>query len=159
TPWRTQRHAPRARQQLPQARRARRSSRAGLSGRTGARRRSGQLLAITERRKAIRRKMWPIYSQAVDATVGKHLSAKGGRNPQCPVGIADRLTPWPLILLRDKLCSVRSGRPWRQRAARAHLFGSLCPQVGVPATISAVNPKKRPCKSESSRPSCCLPRG
>ena len=36
----------------------------------------GQLVAITERGKAIRRKMWPIYSQAVEATVGKHLSAK-----------------------------------------------------------------------------------
>jgi DNA-binding MarR family transcriptional regulator len=36
----------------------------------------GQLVAITERGKAIRRKMWPIYSRAVEATVGKHLSAK-----------------------------------------------------------------------------------
>ena len=36
----------------------------------------GQLVAITERGKAIRRKMWPIYSQAVEATVGKHLSVK-----------------------------------------------------------------------------------
>jgi DNA-binding MarR family transcriptional regulator len=36
----------------------------------------GQLVAITERGKAIRGKMWPIYSQAVEATVGKHLSAK-----------------------------------------------------------------------------------
>ena len=36
----------------------------------------GHLLAITERGKAIRRKMWPIYAQAVEATVGKRLSAK-----------------------------------------------------------------------------------
>ena len=36
----------------------------------------GQLVAITERGKAIRRKMWPIYSRAVEATVGKHLSVK-----------------------------------------------------------------------------------
>lgn len=36
----------------------------------------GQLVAITERGKAIRRKMWPIYAQAVEATMGKRLSAK-----------------------------------------------------------------------------------
>ena len=36
----------------------------------------GQLVAITERGKAIRRKMWPIYAQAVEAAVGKRLSAK-----------------------------------------------------------------------------------
>jgi DNA-binding MarR family transcriptional regulator len=36
----------------------------------------GHLLAITERGKAIRRKMWPIYAQAVEAAVGKRLSAK-----------------------------------------------------------------------------------
>jgi len=35
----------------------------------------GQLVAITERGKAIRRKMWPIYAEAIEATVGKRLSA------------------------------------------------------------------------------------
>ena len=36
----------------------------------------GQLVAITERGKAVRRKMWPIYAQAVEATIRKRLSAK-----------------------------------------------------------------------------------
>ena len=36
----------------------------------------GQLVAITERGKAIRRKMWPIYAQALEATIEKRLSAK-----------------------------------------------------------------------------------
>jgi DNA-binding MarR family transcriptional regulator len=40
----------------------------------------GQLLAITERGKAIRRKMWPIYAEAVEATVGRRLSAKQAEN-------------------------------------------------------------------------------
>jgi DNA-binding MarR family transcriptional regulator len=36
----------------------------------------GQLIAITERGKAIRRKMWPVYARAIDAAVGRHLSMK-----------------------------------------------------------------------------------
>jgi DNA-binding MarR family transcriptional regulator len=36
----------------------------------------GQLIAITERGKAIRRKMWPVYARAIDAAVGRHLSTK-----------------------------------------------------------------------------------
>ena len=36
----------------------------------------GQLIAITERGKAIRRKMWPAYAGAIEAAVGRHLSAK-----------------------------------------------------------------------------------
>ena len=36
----------------------------------------GQLVAITARGKAVRRKMWPIYAQAVEATIRKRLSAK-----------------------------------------------------------------------------------
>ena len=36
----------------------------------------GQLVAITEHGKAIRLKMWPVYAQAIEATVGKRLSAK-----------------------------------------------------------------------------------
>ncbi len=36
----------------------------------------GQLIAITPQGKAIRRKMWPVYSQAIEAAVGRHLSAK-----------------------------------------------------------------------------------
>jgi DNA-binding MarR family transcriptional regulator len=35
----------------------------------------GQLVAITERGKAIRRKIWPIYAQAVETTIGRCLSA------------------------------------------------------------------------------------
>ncbi len=36
----------------------------------------GQLIAITERGKAIRRKMWPVYAKAIETAVGPHLSAK-----------------------------------------------------------------------------------
>ena len=36
----------------------------------------GQLVAITEHGKAIRLKMWPVYAQAIEATVVKRLSAK-----------------------------------------------------------------------------------
>jgi DNA-binding MarR family transcriptional regulator len=36
----------------------------------------GQLIAITDRGKAIRRKMWPVYARAIEAAVGRHLSAK-----------------------------------------------------------------------------------
>lgn len=38
--------------------------------------RRGQLIAITDRGKAIRRKMWPVYARAIEAAVGRHLSAK-----------------------------------------------------------------------------------
>ena len=34
----------------------------------------GQLIAITEAGRAIRRKMWPVYAHAVEAALGKHLS-------------------------------------------------------------------------------------
>jgi DNA-binding MarR family transcriptional regulator len=36
----------------------------------------GQLIVITERGKAIRRKMWPVYAQAIESSVGSNLSAK-----------------------------------------------------------------------------------
>ena len=36
----------------------------------------GHLIAITDRGKAIRRKMWPVYARAIEAAVGHHLSAK-----------------------------------------------------------------------------------
>jgi DNA-binding MarR family transcriptional regulator len=36
----------------------------------------GQLIMITERGKAIRRKMWPVYARAIEATVGRNLSVK-----------------------------------------------------------------------------------
>jgi len=36
----------------------------------------GQIIVITERGKAIRRKMWPVYAHAIEAAVGKVLSAK-----------------------------------------------------------------------------------
>lgn len=36
----------------------------------------GHLIAITERGKAMRRKMWPVYARAIEAAVGRHLSAK-----------------------------------------------------------------------------------
>jgi DNA-binding MarR family transcriptional regulator len=38
----------------------------------------GQLIAITNAGKAIRRKMWPVYARAIEATIGQHLSAKEG---------------------------------------------------------------------------------
>lgn len=34
----------------------------------------GQQIAITGHGKAMRRKMWPIYPQAIQSAVGKHLS-------------------------------------------------------------------------------------
>lgn len=36
----------------------------------------GQLIATTERGRAIRRKMWPVYARAIETAVGRHLSAK-----------------------------------------------------------------------------------
>jgi DNA-binding MarR family transcriptional regulator len=36
----------------------------------------GQLVVITERGKAIRRKMWPVYARAIESSVGSNLSAK-----------------------------------------------------------------------------------
>jgi DNA-binding MarR family transcriptional regulator len=36
----------------------------------------GQLIIITERGKAIRRKMWPVYARAIEGAVGRHLSPK-----------------------------------------------------------------------------------
>lgn len=36
----------------------------------------GQRIAITERGKAIRRKTWPVYARAIEAAIGRHLSAK-----------------------------------------------------------------------------------
>jgi DNA-binding MarR family transcriptional regulator len=36
----------------------------------------GQLIVITERGKAIRRKMWPVYARAIESSVGSNLSAK-----------------------------------------------------------------------------------
>jgi DNA-binding MarR family transcriptional regulator len=35
----------------------------------------GQLIAITDRGKALRRKMWPIYARAIQSAVGEQLSA------------------------------------------------------------------------------------
>jgi DNA-binding MarR family transcriptional regulator len=35
----------------------------------------GQQIAITDRGKAIRRKIWPIYARAIQSAVGEHLSA------------------------------------------------------------------------------------
>ena len=36
----------------------------------------GQLIAITERGRALRRKMWPTYAKAIEAAVGRHLTAR-----------------------------------------------------------------------------------
>lgn len=36
----------------------------------------GQLIAITERGKSIRRKMWPVYARAIEQALGRHLSPK-----------------------------------------------------------------------------------
>jgi DNA-binding MarR family transcriptional regulator len=35
----------------------------------------GQLIVITDAGKTIRRKMWPVYARAIEAAIGKHLSA------------------------------------------------------------------------------------
>jgi DNA-binding MarR family transcriptional regulator len=34
----------------------------------------GQLVAITDRGKTIRRKMWPVYARAIQSAIGEHLS-------------------------------------------------------------------------------------
>ncbi len=34
----------------------------------------GQLIAITDKGKVIRRKMWPVYARAIEAAIGRHLS-------------------------------------------------------------------------------------
>lgn len=36
----------------------------------------GHIVAITERGKAIRRKMWPVYATAIETAVGQQLSAR-----------------------------------------------------------------------------------
>ena len=36
----------------------------------------GQLIAITEAGKAVRRKMWPVYARGIEAALGRHLSAR-----------------------------------------------------------------------------------
>lgn len=36
----------------------------------------GQLIAITDRGKVMRRKMWPVYERAIEAALGQHLSPK-----------------------------------------------------------------------------------
>jgi DNA-binding MarR family transcriptional regulator len=36
----------------------------------------GQLVAITEAGRALRRKMWPVYARAIEAAIGQHLSAR-----------------------------------------------------------------------------------
>ena len=36
----------------------------------------GQIIAITDKGKSLRRKMWPIYARAIEEVIGRHLSAK-----------------------------------------------------------------------------------
>jgi DNA-binding MarR family transcriptional regulator len=36
----------------------------------------GQLIAITDAGKAMRRKMWPVYARAIETAMERHLSAK-----------------------------------------------------------------------------------
>ncbi len=36
----------------------------------------GQIVRLTEAGKVVRRRMWPVYARAIEATVGRHLSAK-----------------------------------------------------------------------------------
>lgn len=36
--------------------------------------RRGQLIAITDHGKAMRRRMWPVYARAIQAALGEHLS-------------------------------------------------------------------------------------
>ncbi len=54
-----------------------RMERAGLVERRDyARDGRGQLVAITDRGKAMRRGMWPVYAGAIEQAVGRHLSAQ-----------------------------------------------------------------------------------
>ena len=39
----------------------------------------GQLIVITNAGKAMRRKIWPVYAQAIEAAIGRHLSEKQSR--------------------------------------------------------------------------------
>lgn len=36
----------------------------------------GQLIAITEHGRALRRRMWPVYAKAIEAAVGRHLTTR-----------------------------------------------------------------------------------
>ncbi len=36
----------------------------------------GQLLAVTDAGKSIRRKMWPVYARAIEAAIGQRLSSR-----------------------------------------------------------------------------------
>jgi DNA-binding MarR family transcriptional regulator len=36
----------------------------------------GQMIAITDQGKAIRRKMWPVYARGIEMALGRHLSAR-----------------------------------------------------------------------------------
>ncbi len=47
----------------------------------------GQLIAITDTGKAIRRKMWPVYAKAIDSAIGMHLSDKEAKGLDTILGI------------------------------------------------------------------------
>ncbi len=36
----------------------------------------GQMIAVTEAGRAVRHRMWPVYARAIEAAVGRHLSAR-----------------------------------------------------------------------------------
>jgi DNA-binding MarR family transcriptional regulator len=46
----------------------------------------GQLIAITAAGKAIRRKMWPVYAQAIEIAMGQHLSVKDAESLDAILG-------------------------------------------------------------------------
>jgi DNA-binding MarR family transcriptional regulator len=46
----------------------------------------GQLITITAAGKAMRRKVWPIYAQAIEVTIGQHLSGNDAETLDAMLG-------------------------------------------------------------------------
>lgn len=46
----------------------------------------GQLITITNAGKAMRRKMWPVYAQAIEAAIGQHLSVRDAESLDAVLG-------------------------------------------------------------------------
>src|SRR5579864_6030677 len=47
----------------------------------------GQLIAITARGRAVRRKMWPVYARAIEAALGRHLTAEQAEDLDALLGL------------------------------------------------------------------------
>src|SRR5215472_9081880 len=47
----------------------------------------GQMIVITERGKAMRRKIWPVYARAIETALGQHLSGKQAENLDALLGL------------------------------------------------------------------------